>query len=268
MRTSPATHVRGAFVQTGGCHQRQRERRDGHGFKSNRREPCVQMPAKMPRSDPRPPCGLPEVPITVRTSRLSCRKVGKAPIFTPVREPSGESSRDRVFKAFCDLVAASMRPGDLFGRLGGEEFACLVANATAQALHTAERLRHEFEAMRFPSLEGNATVSIGVAMASEAGRSLPALLAITGRSTAPRRTGVIASRRRRWSWSTSVLAKPRAGRRNEQPRWRRPRPGRTGYALAASSVTFICVLNCFKFIELCFRLFVTLFGSLAKPRHS
>ena len=140
------------------------------------------MPGKMARSDPRPPCGLPEVPITVRTSRLSCRKVGKAPIFTPVREPSGESSRDRVFKAFCDLVAASMRPGDLFGRLGGEEFACLVANATAQALHTAERLRHEFEAMRFPSLEGNATVSIGVAMASEAGRSLPALLAIADRA--------------------------------------------------------------------------------------
>jgi len=75
-----------------------------------------------------------------------------------------------------------MRPGDLFGRLGGEEFACLVANATAQALHTAERLRHEFEAMRFPSLEGNATVSIGVAMASEAGRSLPALLAIADRA--------------------------------------------------------------------------------------
>ncbi len=73
--------------------------------------------------------------------------------------------------------------GDLFGRLGGEEFACLVANATmAQALHTAERLRREFGAMRFPGLEGNATVSVGVAMANEAGRSLPALLAIADRA--------------------------------------------------------------------------------------
>ncbi len=35
------------------------------------------MPGKMARSDPRPPCGLPEVPITVRTSPLSCRKAGK-----------------------------------------------------------------------------------------------------------------------------------------------------------------------------------------------
>src|SRR5947209_11402014 len=33
-------------------------------------------------------------PISVRTSHLSCRKTGKAPIVTPVREPSGESRLD------------------------------------------------------------------------------------------------------------------------------------------------------------------------------
>jgi len=103
--------------------------------------------------------------------------------FKEVNDTAGHQAGDRVLKAFCDLVAASMRPGDLFGRLGGEEFACLVANATmAQALHTAEQLRREFEAMHFPGLEGNATVSVGVAMASEAGCSLPALLAIADRA--------------------------------------------------------------------------------------
>src|SRR5450830_1382613 len=49
------------------------------------------MPAKMARSAPRPPFGLPEVTVAVRTSLLSCRKAGKTPIFTPVRESSGES---------------------------------------------------------------------------------------------------------------------------------------------------------------------------------
>ena len=49
------------------------------------------MPGKMARSAPRPPFGLPEVLVAVRTSRLSCRKAGKARIFTPVRESSGES---------------------------------------------------------------------------------------------------------------------------------------------------------------------------------
>jgi hypothetical protein len=58
------------------------------------------MPGKMARSAPRPPCGLPEVPITVRTSPLSCRKAGKAPIFRPVRESYGESRFKRVAHAF------------------------------------------------------------------------------------------------------------------------------------------------------------------------
>ena len=103
--------------------------------------------------------------------------------FKEVNDTAGYQAGDRVLKSFCDLVAASMRPGDLFGRLGGEEFACLVASVTmAQALHTAERLRREFEAMRIAGVEGNATVSVGVAMASEAGRSLPALLAIADRA--------------------------------------------------------------------------------------
>ena len=139
--------------------------------------------------------------------------------FKEVNDTAGHQAGDRVLKAFCDLVAASMRPGDLFGRLGGEEFACLVVDASmAQALHTAERLRREFEAMRFPGLEGNATVSVGVAMASESGRSCRRCWrSRTGRSTAPRRTGAIASRRRRWSWSIAAPARRRAGRWRERP---------------------------------------------------
>jgi len=49
------------------------------------------MPGKMARSAPRPPFGLPDALVAVLTSRLSCRKAGKARIFAPVREPSGES---------------------------------------------------------------------------------------------------------------------------------------------------------------------------------
>ncbi len=54
-----------------------------------------QCQAKMARSDPRPPCGLPEVLVAVRTSRLPCRNAGKAPIFTPVPGASGESRLKR-----------------------------------------------------------------------------------------------------------------------------------------------------------------------------
>jgi diguanylate cyclase (GGDEF)-like protein len=103
--------------------------------------------------------------------------------FKEVNDTAGHQAGDRVLKAFCDLATASIGPGDLFGRLGGEEFACLLANATmAQALQTAERLRGEFAAMRLPGLDVNSTVSVGVAMGSEAGRSLPALLATADRA--------------------------------------------------------------------------------------
>ena len=93
-----------------------------------------------------------------------------------------------MLQAFCDLVGASIRPGDLFGRLGGEEFGYLLANASmTQALQTAERMRREFAAISFPDLVIDPTVSVGVAMvgeamASEAGRSLSALLAVADRA--------------------------------------------------------------------------------------
>jgi diguanylate cyclase (GGDEF)-like protein len=108
--------------------------------------------------------------------------------FKEVNDTAGHQAGDRVLQAFCDLVGASIRPGDLFGRLGGEEFGYLLANASmTQALQTAERLRREFAAIGFPDLVIAPTVSVGVAMvseamASEAGRSLSAVLAVADRA--------------------------------------------------------------------------------------
>jgi diguanylate cyclase (GGDEF)-like protein len=103
--------------------------------------------------------------------------------FKEVNDTAGHQAGDRVLQAFCDLVAATLRPGDLFGRLGGEEFACLLASASmSQALNTAERVRCDFAAMRWPGIDIDATVSVGVAMASDTNRDLPALLAIADRA--------------------------------------------------------------------------------------
>ncbi len=103
--------------------------------------------------------------------------------FKEVNDTAGHQAGDRVLQAFCNLVGTALRPGDLFGRLGGEEFACLVADAAmSEALRLAERLRHEFAAMRLPGLDVTATVSVGVAMAGEAGRNLQSLLATADRA--------------------------------------------------------------------------------------
>ena len=53
-------------------HQRLRKTPDGPVFNSYRWEECVQIPAKMVRSAPRPMFGLPELTVAARTSLLSC----------------------------------------------------------------------------------------------------------------------------------------------------------------------------------------------------
>jgi diguanylate cyclase (GGDEF)-like protein len=52
----------------------------------------------------------------------------------------------------------------------------------AEALQTADRLREAFASLVIPDLAANATVSIGVAMASDAGRNLQTLLATADRA--------------------------------------------------------------------------------------
>jgi len=88
--------------------------------------------------------------------------------FKEVNDTAGHQAGDTVLKAFAELVTASVQPGDLFGRLGGEEFACLLPETSmAQALQLAERIRSAFAALPFPYLDGNVTVSVGLAMSGE-----------------------------------------------------------------------------------------------------
>ena len=53
-----------------------REKPDGHVFKGDRWEECVQMPGKMARSDPRPPSGLPVVAAVVRAANPPWQNTG------------------------------------------------------------------------------------------------------------------------------------------------------------------------------------------------
>src|ERR1019366_3862864 len=86
-------------------------RPDGHAFKSDRWEECVQMPAKMARSAPRPPFGPPEVTVAVRTSLLSCRKAGKPRTSAPIRESSGESRLKGFDQAIVTFNRRDFQPG-------------------------------------------------------------------------------------------------------------------------------------------------------------
>jgi diguanylate cyclase (GGDEF)-like protein len=99
--------------------------------------------------------------------------------FKTINDTGGHHAGDQVLIAFCGVAVAAIRPGDLFGRLGGEEFACLLPGSPLEGgLDVAERIRRNFEATSLKTGGDtlSATVSIGVAISADQNQDLAALL--------------------------------------------------------------------------------------------
>jgi diguanylate cyclase (GGDEF)-like protein len=99
--------------------------------------------------------------------------------FKSINDRFGHGTGDAVLTAFCQLATSLLRPTDLFGRIGGEEFASLLPDTTRQdALSLAERLRAAFEVTTHTLADGplTATVSVGVAISDDESFDLFALL--------------------------------------------------------------------------------------------
>lgn len=100
--------------------------------------------------------------------------------FKSVNDRHGHATGDRVLVAFAQLAQAALREGDLFGRLGGEEFAVLLPDCgLADAQQIAERVRAAFAATPTPLGDGGTlpvTVSIGCFVAHAAHTPLDAFL--------------------------------------------------------------------------------------------
>jgi diguanylate cyclase (GGDEF)-like protein len=99
--------------------------------------------------------------------------------FKSINDKFGHPAGDAVLTAFCQLATSLLRPTDLFGRIGGEEFASLLPDtAPHDALRLAERFRAAFEATTHTAAERPliATVSVGVAISDDASFNLSTLL--------------------------------------------------------------------------------------------
>lgn len=85
--------------------------------------------------------------------------------FKSINDRFGHAVGDRVLAIFADAARKSMRGSDLFGRLGGEEFAAMLTETSREkALEVAERIRVTF-AQFAREVDGHpicATVSIGL----------------------------------------------------------------------------------------------------------
>ncbi|MCL6612760.1 MAG: GGDEF domain-containing protein [Peptococcaceae bacterium] len=79
--------------------------------------------------------------------------------FKKVNDTYGHDAGDHVLRQFAETVRASVRPGDFFGRYGGEEFMVICNAGLDEAAEIAERVREAVEKtpVRVP---GGGTVSI------------------------------------------------------------------------------------------------------------
>lgn len=99
--------------------------------------------------------------------------------FKSINDTFGHQAGDDILVAFCRAAQARLGPDDVFARLGGEEFVCLlpaVGQATVYAI--ADRIRSDFEMTNCVIKGGDvgATVSVGMASSAEAGSELTSLL--------------------------------------------------------------------------------------------
>lgn len=106
-------------------------------------------------------------------------------LFKQINDTFGHQAGDHVLRVFCETANAVLRPTDVFGRLGGEEFACLLPGASAaEALQVAERIRASFEDRRdsIPVQGAASTVSVGVATTLDVAPDLEELMAAADRA--------------------------------------------------------------------------------------
>jgi len=99
--------------------------------------------------------------------------------FKSINDRFGHAIGDEVLRTFAEMARSSMRGSDIVGRLGGEEFAVIVAEPMEFAARIAERLRSGFEEAGV-TVGGHAigaTVSIGAATSYEPVTDIGALIA-------------------------------------------------------------------------------------------
>jgi len=99
--------------------------------------------------------------------------------FKMINDTYGHASGDAALRVFADVIAKTLREGDVIGRLGGEEFAAVLPEPAAAAGIAAERVRAAFEAagMVIDGHRMGASVSIGAAAALAAGCKIEHLMA-------------------------------------------------------------------------------------------
>ncbi len=190
---APLPQLRGASRRIGGQYRRE-QRNAQRGRIEKKREVAGEQPHHRAGADPDNRC-RPAAEVAQRRAFLTegearlagARKAGATAStvlfdldhFKGFNDNYGHETGDRVLRAFAECATQILRPDDLFGRIGGEEFAALligVGGESAQAV--AERLRRAVEGIQL-SKDGarlRVSVSAGVSTALTSERHLTEML--------------------------------------------------------------------------------------------
>jgi diguanylate cyclase (GGDEF)-like protein len=97
--------------------------------------------------------------------------------FKRINDSHGHDAGDRALVFVARALQAAVRPGDLVGRYGGEEFCVLMTHADSTAAHAFDlRLRQYMDAVAAGELGFGLAYSAGIAMRSAPDDTLAALL--------------------------------------------------------------------------------------------
>lgn len=98
--------------------------------------------------------------------------------FKNINDMWGHLIGDKVLAAFADLCAVEIRQSDVFGRVGGEEFAIILPEtALDMALHVGRRIRHSISETPIPIEDNDISLSVSLGVATlEEGEDVEGLL--------------------------------------------------------------------------------------------
>jgi diguanylate cyclase (GGDEF)-like protein len=105
--------------------------------------------------------------------------------FKDINDRMGHAVGDRVLQTFAATTTATLGADVLFGRIGGEEFASLLAvGDLGEAYAVADRVRRNFaeSAARFANGDLTPTVSIGLTLGVGAKSDVDTLLEVADRA--------------------------------------------------------------------------------------